>query len=274
MASRVRPSAIAGSWYPGSPRELLKTIQTYLDSVPPLATNQEITGIISPHAGYAYSGQVAAHAYRCLQGLQFDTVIILSPMHRMPFSLYHVSNADYYETPLGRIPVNRDLVKKITANLNCSEVENDQEHSLEIQLPFLQVVLDDFDLVPIMIGHSQVYEVSDLVEAILPVCKEMKTLVIASSDLHHIADYKAVVDADQRVVDALSTLNLNEVRQVLARADSSVCGRAAISALLELSMKLGLSHLDVLDHRNSGDITGNQGSGEYTVGYMSAVISK
>lgn len=270
----VRPSAIAGSWYPGSPEELARTVQSCLKSasVPPVA--DDIIGVISPHAGYAYSGGVAAHGYRCLQGRQYDTVVILSPMHRMPFSLYHVSSADFYETPLGQVPVNRDLLDQIKSALNFTEIENDQEHSLEIQLPFLQIVLHDFDLVPIMIGHSRVYEVSDLVEALLPVCREKKTLVVASSDLHHIADYQAVVEADQQVADVLSTFDLNSIRQVLGRRDSTVCGRAAISALLELSKRLGASNLNVLDHRNSGDVTGHKGSGEYTVGYLSAIICK
>jgi len=273
MSNRIRPSAIVGSWYPEDPDALRQTIQSYLNSVSVSSIQDHIVGIIAPHAGYVYSGQVAAHAYRCLQGKTYDTVIILSPMHRMPFSLYHIPEADYYETPLGTVPINTILLKQITSKINCAEVTNDQEHSLEIQLPFLQVVLSEFDIIPIMIGHSQVYQVTDLVEALLPVCKQRNSLIVASSDLHHIPDYQSVIESDQRVVDALSSFNLNEIRQVLSRKDSSVCGRAAISALMELSIQLGASNLEILDHRNSGDVTGNRGSGEYTVGYLSAVVT-
>lgn len=273
MPKRVRPSAIAGTWYPGSHDALEQAIRSFLDAVPAPDVPDSLFGLIVPHAAYAFSGPVAARAYRCLQDKPFDTAVVLSPMHRMPFSSYHVTDADYYETPLGRIPVNRSLLEEVTAALDCTEIPNDQEHSLEIQLPFLQVVLKSFDLVPIMIGHSRVYDVSDLVESLHSIYTDRKVVTIASSDLHHIPDYRAVLKADKRVLDALSKFNLNEIRQVLSRRDSSVCGRAAISAMIELALKSDASRLDVLDHCTSGDVTGKTEPGEYTVGYTAAVVS-
>lgn len=272
MSKRIRPSAIAGSWYPGDPARLKSLIQRYLDGVDVPPIQEKIIGLISPHAGYAFSGQTAAFGYKQLVGKSFDTVVILSPMHHGPTARYHVPDADCYETPLGQVSIRHDLVDQVLSGLNTAKIPEDPEHSLEIQLPFLQMVLDSFDLVPIMVGHADVRGVGEIVENLVRVFFGQNVLFIASSDLHHIEDYEAVVESDNRVIDALQSYDLIQIRDVLSRSDSSVCGRVPISILSEVTQRLGATEFRVLDHRNSGDVTGEKRRGQYTVGYLSGVF--
>jgi AmmeMemoRadiSam system protein B len=272
MSKRIRSSAIAGSWYPGDPMQLQSLIQRYLDGVDVPPIQEEIIGLISPHAGYTYSGQTAAFGYKQLVGKSFDTVVILSPMHHWPTARYHVPDADCYETPLGQVSVRHDLVDQVLSGLDAAKIPDDPEHSLEIQLPFLQVVLTEFDLVPIMIGHADVRGVDEIVQNLIQISSDRNILFIASSDLHHIDDYDAVTVADERVISALESYDLTQIRDVLSRRDSTVCGRVPISILAEIAQKLGATGFSVLDHRNSGDITGEKQRGHYTVGYLSGVF--
>jgi len=271
MKQRIRPSAIAGSWYPGDPESLRSMIHRYLDAavVPPV--RKKILGLISPHAGYAYSGQTAAFGYKLLSGTSFRTVVILSPMHRSPEARYNIPDADYYETPLGRVPVRHDLVDRVLSGLDAARIQVDPEHSLEIQLPFLQIVLGRFDLVPVMIGYADVHHGGEIVENLVRIFSD-EVLFIASSDLNHLTDYGAVVSADGCVLDALRSNDLTSIREALARRDSTVCGRVPITVLSEVAQKRGATSFSILDYRNSGDVTGEKGPGQYTVGYLSGVF--
>lgn len=274
MTEKIRPSAIAGSWYPGNPTELRDLIRAFFDCVPGPAITETILGLISPHAGYVYSGQTAAFGYKQLLEKSYETVVILSPMHQTPTAMYNVADVDFYNTPLGNIPVAHDLVEVLLKPFDWAKVRNDREHSLEIQLPFLQVALGEFKLVPIMVGHGDVWGVGEIVRQLTRVFENQKILFVASSDLHHIANYDEVVKADRRVIEALSSFDLNAIRKVLDRRDSTVCGRVPISILCALMQELRAESFRVLDFRNSGDVTGERNPGQYTVGYLSGVFIK
>lgn len=274
MNITVRPSVIAGSWYPGDRKQLQRTIEGYFANVGEPTLGGRIQGLISPHAGYAYSGQVAAYGYKQLVGQTFDIVVVISPMHQMAIDRYLINKSDYYETPLGKIVVEKDLAHLLKEEVGLTTILRDTEHSLEIQLPFLQVALGEFKLLPIMVGHGDVFDCDDIVEAIVKTMKGRDFLLVASTDLHHIDDYNEVVRKDREVVDALSTFHLEKIRDVLARIDCSVCGRVPVSIVLDVTQRMGADKVVVLEQTNSGDVSGRKMPGEYTVGYLSAAIVK
>ncbi len=274
MDSSIRPSAISGTWYPGDGKQLRKAIEAYFSNVDIPPVKGEIMGLISPHAGYTYSGQVAAYGYKQIMGKSYDIVVVISPLHRMAAGAYVSTHVSFYQTPLGDIPVAEELVDRISQKIDLKRISMDNEHSLEIQLPFLQVALKSFSLLPIMVGHGDVYRCTELVEILVNVLKSKKCLLVASSDLHHIDRYDEVVTKDKAVAEAFSRFQLEGIQEVLSRPDCSVCGRVPITIVVDTAQKLGANKLIVLEQTNSGDVTGEKSSGEYTVGYLSAVLVK
>ena len=274
MEPKIRSSVIAGTWYPGNKNQLENMIQTFFKQAHKKQSDGNIMGLISPHAGYIYSGQIAAYGYKQLCGYTFDTIVIISPLHQMYVGDYMINTADFYETPLGKIPVSRDDVQLLKNKIDISFITADGEHALEIQLPFLQIALKDFSILPIMVGKYDVFSCEDIINALADIFKDRKTLFIASTDLHHIPNYEQVVERDKKVVDTLAKFALPEVRDILSGPDCSVCGKVPISIVLDVTQKLGANTLKILKYSNSGDVTGNRQDGQYTVGYVSAAIFK
>jgi AmmeMemoRadiSam system protein B len=275
----VRRSVIAGQWYPGTRRGLARTVDDYLGRVEQQLVSGRLIGLISPHAGYTYSGQTAAYAYNQLRGRLVDTVVLMGPSHRAWVGDYAVSEADTYETPLGRVPLDQAFIADLGARLTLRRIQHDAEHSLEIQLPFLQRQLNDFRLVPIMISADTLAIAQDLAAGLAETIQQRSAgngsvLLVASSDLHHIDNYNEVVRRDQPVVDAIAAYDLDALTPLLMAPGCSVCGRMPILAALHAAKTLGADAVQVLHHTNSGDVTGQRGAGQYTVGYMSAAIYK
>ena len=274
MSQQIRASVIAGQWYPGRARELERAIERFYDLVDPVNVAGEIVGLISPHAGYTYSGQTAAYAYKQIQNKSFDVVAIVSPVHSRVLGRFAITSADAYETPLGQVALDNDLVDALSARVPINRAGYDGEHSLEIQLPFLQVILDDFRLLPVMIGTSSFEAGEELGAALAKVLKGRKTLLVASTDLHHIENYSEVVRRDQIVVDAVASFDMARIEGALSPWDCSVCGRIPVFAVLTAARALGADAVQVLHHTTSGDVTGTRTPGQYTVGYMAAAIYK
>lgn len=270
----VRKSSFSGSWYPGDKDVLMKAIEGYFRQVDLPEISGDVIGLISPHAGYMFSGQVAAYGYSLIRGMDFDTVFVISPLHQLWGGKIVVNTANSYETPLGRVPVDRALIETLAKEIEIDAVQNDQEHAVEIQLPFLQSALESFKLIPLMMGQADVGEVEDIVTALIHTIEGRKALFIASSDLHHISDYEAVKQKDKIVVDALSAFDTMGIRNVLSQPDCSVCGRVPISLVIGVTKKMGAERLLILNQTNSGEITGEKSAGQYTVGYLSAAIVK
>ncbi|MFQ6016049.1 MAG: AmmeMemoRadiSam system protein B [Anaerolineae bacterium] len=269
---KIRRSTIAGSWYPGTADQLARTVDTYLDNVEKEEVEGELVGLISPHAGYAYSGQVAAYAYKQLEDKRLDTVVLMGPSHRAYVGDYAVSAESHYETPLGLIELDRDFIERLRAEIDLPLVERDPEHSLEIQLPFMQRVLGQFRLVPIMMSTDSVEACRTLGQALAKLWSEGHTLLVASTDLHHINNYDEVVRRDRAVVEAVESYDLDRITQLLLTPGCSVCGRMPVITLLLAGENLGANAVKVLHYTNSGDVTGNRLPGSYTVGYMAAAI--
>jgi len=270
---RKRPSILAGEWYPENPEELRAVIRGYMDRVPGQKNTGRVLGLISPHAGYVYSGFTAAHGYRQLEGLSFDVVAIFSPFHSYPSGRYMIHSASSYETPLGEVPVARDLVECLMSQIAVTELARESEHSIEIQLPFLQSALKSFSILPVMVAGSDVWQVEDMVRAIVKILSGKNALLIASSDLHHLHSIDDVKSGDAKVAAALERFDLKGIRSVLEPDSCTVCGKVPISIVSEAAQRLGAERIKVLYRSNSRDEYAGEYSGTYTVGYLSAVIT-
>lgn len=274
----VRRPVIAGSWYPGTERSLAHAVDGYLQAVEAQPLPGVLLGLIVPHAGYAYSGQTAAYGYRQLEGRQVDTVVLLGPSHRAWVGDYATSAEAAYATPLGEIPVDEDFVQALAQHHLLNRIRGDAEHSLEIQLPFLQRVLGSFGLVPIIMSADQPAVAVELAGSLAKVARdrsggdEGRVLFVASSDLHHIEDYEQVAMRDAGVRDALAALDVEALTARLMAPESTVCGRMPILTVVHAARALGADAVAILHHTNSSEVTGERRRGQYTVGYMAAAL--
>jgi AmmeMemoRadiSam system protein B len=277
----VRRSVIAGSWYPGTEGQLRKTVQGYLDNVEKEELEGELIGLISPHAGYIYSGQVAAYAYKQLDGASlrqpfdraqdtaYDAVAVISPVHRMFVDRFAATSAAAYETPLGLVEVDAELVEAIDKEIGLARVPQDNEHSLEIQLPFLQVVLGEFKLLPIMMGDQELSSCQKLGTALAKVLKGKNVLLVASTDLSHFHNYDAAVRLDEVVLERVRAYDPEGLVKDLERRKCEACGGGPVIAVMLAAQELGANKAKVLKYMNSGDVTGDHSQ---VVGYMAAAL--
>jgi len=274
MTANVRSSVISGKWYPGDPGRLKELIQNYINQVDVQLSEGSVMGLVAPHAGYMYSGQVAAYGYKQILGKEYDLVVILSPMHQMYAGDLVVHSADFYETPLGQVPVDKELLLELEKQIELNYVPADGEHSLEIQLPFLQSVLKEFQILPLMMGLSDVSVCREFSDILSKLLMNKNFLMIASTDLHHISDYNEVVKRDKTVFEVLKSYDMKHITTVLSSPGCSVCGRVPLTIMLETLNKMGADQVKILKYSNSGDVTGEKQSGHYTVGYLSAAVIK
>ena len=277
----VREAVFAGSWYEGSREGLASQVDRFLTGVPEgIKLPGPVRGIVSPHAGYVYSGQTAAFAYRLLQGSGVNRVIVLAPSHRMPFHGASIAAVDYYETPLGRIPLARQICDKLTGHALIQSIPgaHSDEHSLEIQLPFLQQVLGEFRLVPLVIGNLSAGECAGLADALRPFMDE-KTVVVASSDFTHYGEGFGYVPFKDPVKENLKKLDYGAFDRITAldpqgfleyveETGATICGRLPIAVLLHMFNK---KHYEakLLEYETSGNLTGDY---SHTVSYGAIAI--
>ncbi len=245
----ARPAAVAGFFYPAEAATLERTVAELLAAAP--ATADESKAIIAPHAGYQYSGLTAACAYRLLEKrrAQINRVILLGPAHRVYLEGMALPSVDTFATPLGDVPVDTEAVRQALdlPGTRISDEAHAEEHSLEVHLPFLQAVLDDFRVVPIVVGVCSAEEVEAVIEALWG---GDETAIVVSSDLSHFHSY---VDAQE--IDAQTTERI-EARETTLRGDEA-CGAYALNGLLLAAKTRGL-HVRTLDLRNSGDTSGDK----------------
>ena len=275
--SPVRPSPIAGSWYPGDKPALQKAIQGYIDQASPPGVEGNIYGLIVPHAGYFYSGATAGYAYRCVQGLSFDVCVVLSPLHDyQPADLLTSSHAAY-ATPLGEIPIAADLVDEIdrdlqaSAGLQLQRIGNDREHSLEIQLPFLQVAFKDaFQLVPIMVRTLNAANLQAAARCIHKALEGKRTLIIASTDLSHFYPQATAVKLDRVMTGRFTAFDPTGVLDAEAHQEGFACGAGAVALALWTTQLMGATHVTLLHHSTSADASGDTSR---VVGYAAAAIT-
>ncbi len=270
----VRRSVIAGSWYPGSASALASTIDGFMATVDEEPLEGELKGLISPHAGYSYSGPVAACAYKQLEGKSYPTVVIVSPVHQHYGGRYLVTSKRYYETPSGLVEVDADLVSRLDREVELNFLEQDAEHSLEIQLPFLQHMLGEFKLLPVMMGDQGLGACRQLSAAVLKALGEGEALLVASSDLAHLYDYQEVIAHDSFVQKYVNDFDAEGLAASLARDEAQACGGGPIVTVMLAAKERGADKAKVLKYMNSGDVTGVKTPGNYTVGYLAGAFYK
>ncbi|MFM8424810.1 MAG: AmmeMemoRadiSam system protein B [Chloroflexota bacterium] len=270
----LRPSPIAGTWYPANPKSLSASIDEYLINVNLPKIHGQVIGVIAPHAGYRYSGAVAAYAFATLRGLTPDLVVVLSPFHNYHSHPLLTTKHQAYSTPLGTIEVDQTALSELQNHLNIpiTPISNDKEHSLEIELPFLQRVLkNDFKLLPIMIRAQEEFVAQQLGEALAHTLKDKNALLVASTDLSHFYEQHTANQLDREMLQRFTTLKPSSIFEAERLGKGFACGHAAVAAVEWAAQGLGANHVQVLKHATSGDVTGDHSS---VVGYGAAVILK
>ena len=269
---QIRESVIAGSWYSGNARELQQEIEGFMQQVPSPDLQGQLIALISPHAGYRYSGQVAAYAYNLLAEHKFDSVVIIAPSHRAYFRGVSVYDRGGYRTPLGVAPLDGELASALKQRDNRIRYvleAHAQEHSLEIQLPFLQVALPGFKVVPLVMGDQNFATCQWLAEAVADCIKNKSVLVVASSDLSHFHPYQQAKRLDQMVLDRVSEFDARGLSEDLASGKCEACGGGPMVTAMLIARQLGANKSRVLHYANSGDVTGDHSG---VVGYMAAAF--
>ncbi|MBM4271741.1 MAG: AmmeMemoRadiSam system protein B [Deltaproteobacteria bacterium] len=272
VSGDIRKSVIAGTWYPGSSRVLRADIEHYFHNVPDVVIDGKIIGLVAPHAGYMYSGQVAAYAYKVIRGIVFDAVIVIGPSHRTHFRGVSVYDRGGYETPLGVVPVDVDLARSIIEQnelISYMPAAHLQEHSIEIQLPFLQVALGGVRFVPLMMGDQSKEVCEVLSESIWRAVSDRKVLIVGSSDLSHFYSYERAVKLDSVVLGHIEKMDHSALLKDLDNDVCEACGGGPIIVTIMVSKKLGADRAGLLKYANSGDVTGDT---KGVVGYASAVF--
>ena len=274
----VRPSPLAGTWYEGNPTALSRAVDQYLDRAELPELPGQVVAVIAPHAGHVYSGPVAGYAFATVRGKTPNLVAVLSPMHQ-PFNqpLLTTAHAAYY-TPLGQIPVDDEAVAQLDARLEqalgygLTRVAYDQEHSLEIELPFLQRALaGDFKLLPVMV-RSQSPKISrQLGMALAETLRGRNALLVASTDLSHFYTQEEALSFDSEMLRRIESFSPEDVFCADEERKGFACGLGALTAVLWAARELGADTVKVLHHATSGDVTGDYSS---VVGYGAAVVMK
>lgn len=267
----VREPAVAGMFYPASSTKLSAEIQEHLDSAQLKKFYEKVFGIVTPHAGYAYSGKTAAHAYKAVENKNYKTVIVISPSHREYFPGISIYSGDAYKTPLGDIELDKEMIAKLVAEKSyIFEGMNGHrsEHALEVQLPFLQTVLRGFKLVPIVMGDQRKLFIESLAEKLAQVIDD-ETLIVASSDLSHFHSKAEADRLDSKVEKRISAFDYEGLLSDLENQECEACGGGPIAVLMKAAALSGVKNADVLSRSDSGDTTGDNSE---VVGYLSAVV--
>jgi AmmeMemoRadiSam system protein B len=274
----IRPSPIAGTWYEGNSKALAHAVDHYLDEAELPELPGEVIAVIAPHAGHIYSGPVAGYAFAAVRGKTPDVVAVLSPMHEAYYEPLLTTAHDAYETPLGSVPVDAEMVValdtrlKIDLGYGLTRVAYDREHSLEIELPFLQRALgSDFKLLPVMVRAQSAKVSQQLGVALAETLQGKHALIVASTDLSHFYSQKDAVTFDTEMLHRIESFSPEDVFCAEKEGKGFACGLGALVAVLWAARYLGGDKVQVLRHATSGDVTGDYSS---VVGYGAAVVLK
>ncbi len=268
----VRKPCVSGQFYPGTAGELQPLVQTYLNSAA-AGSAPNVRALIVPHAGYPYSGPVAAEAYKAVAGQTYEAVIIIGFTHRVPFRGVYVDTHDFYETPLGRVPVDKAMAEAIRhANpllQGGPSGGNLQEHSVEVQVPFLQTVMSPLKIVPIYMSLQDLETAKILAAGIAGAIDGKKVLILASTDLSHYHPYDRAVKMDGEFISLAEKSDIVRLEAATESGAVEACGTGPVMTLLTLAKTMGWGSPRLLRYANSGDIMGTRGE---VVGYAAMAI--
>ncbi len=279
VAGEVKEADLAGSWYPAGKAQLEGQLKSYLDAANPTKTDGRTLAIIVPHAGYTYSGPVAAYGYKGVENKGIKTVIILGFSHRQYFDGVSVYGGDSWKTPLGEIAVDTAMARKIISSNPRFRFQKelfDGENSVEMQIPFIQMTFKDAKIVPIAFGNQNYSDAQALATVLAeivssPSAPRNDVLIVASTDLSHYHPYQDANSIDKHTIDTLDRLKAKELYDEARMEICELCGLMPVTTTLLVAQNLGYDKIKTLKYANSGDITGDKSR---VVGYVSAVLYK
>ena len=264
----IKEPSVAGTFYPADKKELKDTIETFLSKVNRIPGEGNIIALISPHAGYRYSGQVAAYGYKHIQDRDIRKIILIGQSHHEGFKGASVYTNGSFKTPLGNVEIDEKSAKKLlneNADVKFYPEAFAKEHSIEVQLPFLQSMLKDFTIIPILIGSPtrQTFEhlISELTEMM-----DGQTLMIASTDLSHYHGYSEAVEMDSKLISAIERLSVMNAGELVQTGKSEMCGSIPVIIAMEVAKRHGANLGVLFNYANSGDVTQEK---DKVVGYAS-----
>jgi AmmeMemoRadiSam system protein B len=273
---KIRQAAVAGSFYPGDAGALSGMVEKFLENAVDEAL-PDIAGLVCPHAGYIYSGQLAACSYKQVEQRKYESVIIIAPSHSDYFDFNSVFDGRSYRTPLGIVEVDTERSERLAGNavyknsVKLSDFGHRREHSLEVQLPFLQTIFDNLKIVPVVMGVQDKKNIESLGNAIGETFKGENILIVASTDLSHFHDYNTATVIDGSVIGYINSFDSMRFTDAVASDVVEMCGGGPVAAAMIASGMLGANSSKVLCYKNSGDTSGDKSS---VVGYLSAAFYK
>ena len=273
----IQKPVVAGSFYPAESVLLAGQVTNYLNDAKPEAINGDIIALISPHAGYIYSGPVAAYGYKAISGRKYDTVVIIGISHHVLFDGVAYLEKDLYHTPLGDVPIDLEFTRKLARTEKDTLCKNPQayeeEHSAEVEIPFLQMSLKDFKIVVLLMGRPDYATCSKLARGLVKIIKESgrKVLIVASTDLSHYYQYDDAVAKDRVTLSELLNFDARRFAEAISAGECELCGSAPVITALIAGKDLGADKIQILKYANSGDTAGDKSR---VVGYASVVIYK
>ncbi len=275
LAENCRQPAFAGSFYPSEKLKLEEMVRNYIQKaeVPEEIREKDISAILVPHAGYKYSGPVAGYSYKAVHSKNYTTVLLLGPSHNFYSTSFIIDNRDFYKTPLGLINIDKEVINFLS-KLERFEIipsVHDEEHSLEVQLPFIQISLGNVKLVPILFGDvskTSMITMTEVIDKIINTFTDRKFLIIASSDLSHYHTYEKAYELDNKIAQIFESKNFDDYIMYLIHREIEACGAGPLGTLICYAMKKNKT-TKVLKLLNSGDTSGPK---DYVVGYMAGVV--
>ena len=269
----IRKPAVAGSWYPGTASALTTAVDGHL-----AATRRDLAGdlvaLVAPHAGLMYSGPVAAHAYRLLRDRTFDVAVLVGPSHFVGFDGVSIVAAGGFETPLGVSPIDAACAQSLrdaSSIIREHPAAHAREHSLEMQLPFVQRLAPTLPIVPLVMGHQTAKTAHALGNALVKALEGRRALLVASTDLSHYHDAATARALDTVVIECVSRLDADGLQHALDLQPGHACGGGPTVAVMRAAQQLGARDALVLDYADSGDVSGDKSA---VVGYLAAAMGR
>ncbi len=272
--AKVQTPVVAGHFYPAGGEQLGRMVDKFLDAVPSQEIKGRLIGFISPHAGYPYSGSVAAYAYALLRAEPPNRVVVIAPSHRVPSQGVSALDADFYETPLGRVPIDRTSVKQLIGQFDWISYDPRlfaREHSLEVQLPFIQKVAPKAQIIPLVMGNPSLELARKLAEALSSTFSTRAPLYVASSDMSHFLPYEHANKMDQAALKLIREMNPAHLHDEDRKGTVQLCGLGPVLTLMEIASRPSPPTVGVLRYANSGDTAGDKSR---VVGYGAVAFSR
>jgi AmmeMemoRadiSam system protein B/AmmeMemoRadiSam system protein A len=271
--AEIKEPSAAGTFYPSDKKELKEMVERFLSKAEKVPVNGKLLALISPHAGYIFSGQVAAYGYKNIEGRDIKKVIIIGPSHYTAFKGASVYTKGSFRTPLGTVTINERLAEGLlneAADVRFYPEAYEKEHSIEVQLPFLQTVLKDFTIVPIIIG-SPTKQTFEYLTSRLAEMLDENTLLVVSTDLSHYHDYSTAKEMDSKAIAAVERLSVIDTERLMRTGEAELCGSYPVLIAMEAVRRAGANIGVLLKYANSGDVTNDRNR---VVGYASIGIYK